>query len=368
MRRFDLPAVRPRGAEIRTARAGVRRAVRAALPAVLGLLAGASAMAQGAGPDPDAPNAPFVRISNGLVTAVLYTPDPDKGYYRATRFDWSGQIASLTVGGHSYFGRWFAKYDPKVHDAIMGPVQEYVTGQGYEAAKPGGTFVKVGVGVLRKPMTPITRGFPTLEIVDSGKWTTVVHKDSVEFDQVVQDPASGYGYRYRKIVSLPAGKSELVLDQRIESIGPNPIDTDTYNHNFFMLDGQPSGPDVQLRFPWKVQAEKDTGGMVVVDGQSVTYGKLLAAADRPHTKLTGFGPTAADYEIRVENRKTGAGVKVTADRPLATLDFWSSPTVVCPEAYIHVHADQGHPMSWKVTYDFYATPTRASASENRVVE
>ena len=92
---------------------------------------------------------PEASISNGLIQAKLYLPDPAKGYYQATRFDWSGQIPSLTYNGHSYFGLWNpAPYDPKLHDAITGPVEEFLTdgmGLGYADAKAGGTFVKIGV-------------------------------------------------------------------------------------------------------------------------------------------------------------------------------------------------------------------------------
>jgi hypothetical protein len=35
------------------------------------------------------------RITNGLVTAKLYLPSADKGFYRSTRFDWSGAIYGL---------------------------------------------------------------------------------------------------------------------------------------------------------------------------------------------------------------------------------------------------------------------------------
>src|SRR5262245_17292248 len=69
--------------------------------AVLALLAGSRATAQKvSSPDSDAPNAPAVRITNGLVTAVLYLPDAERGYYRATRFDWSGVVADLQAGRH----------------------------------------------------------------------------------------------------------------------------------------------------------------------------------------------------------------------------------------------------------------------------
>src|SRR5690625_8028790 len=48
---------------------------------------------------------PKAIISNGLIEATLYLPDKQTGYYRATRFDWSGVIGSLEYNGHSYFGQ-----------------------------------------------------------------------------------------------------------------------------------------------------------------------------------------------------------------------------------------------------------------------
>src|ERR1039457_4535966 len=94
---------------------------------------------------------PQAEISNGSIRAKLYLPDAQQGYYRATRFDWSGQIASLEFQGHNYFGQWFDRYDPKLHDSILGPVEEFLTngiGLGYNDVKTGESFVKIGVGAL----------------------------------------------------------------------------------------------------------------------------------------------------------------------------------------------------------------------------
>ena len=110
---------------------------------------------------------PQAEITNGQIHAKLYLPDAKHGYYRGTRFDWSGVIASLEYQGHNYYGPWFDQVDPKVHDfeyagvqvvaspctAISGPVEEFQTngsGLGWDEAKVGGTFVKIGIGVLRK--------------------------------------------------------------------------------------------------------------------------------------------------------------------------------------------------------------------------
>ena len=55
------------------------------------------------------PSAPF---ENELIEARVYLPDPENGYYRGTRFDWSGAIYSLEFAGHQYFGEWQESDDP----------------------------------------------------------------------------------------------------------------------------------------------------------------------------------------------------------------------------------------------------------------
>ena len=95
---------------------------------------------------------PHAEISNDFVRMQLYLPDTDKGYYRATRFEWSGIIASLEYQGHQYFGEWKSTHDPLFHEDLTGPVEAAITpGLGYTEAKPGETFVRIGVGILEKP-------------------------------------------------------------------------------------------------------------------------------------------------------------------------------------------------------------------------
>jgi len=38
---------------------------------------------------------PQAEIANGQITAKIYLPDARNGYYRSTRFDWSGAVYSL---------------------------------------------------------------------------------------------------------------------------------------------------------------------------------------------------------------------------------------------------------------------------------
>src|ERR1700758_1628039 len=57
---------------------------------------------------------PQARISNGQIPAKIYLPDATNGYYRSTRFDWSGAVYSLRYKGHDFYGPWFDQVDPTV--------------------------------------------------------------------------------------------------------------------------------------------------------------------------------------------------------------------------------------------------------------
>ena len=70
--------------------------------------------------------------------------------------------------------------------------------------------------------------------------------------------------------------------------------------------------------------------------------------------LEGFGATPASYDIRIENSRTGFGIRQTSDRAMSRLNFWSIRTTVCPEAYIDMHIAPGQSFRWRIRYEFYA--------------
>jgi len=302
---------------------------------------------------------PQTEISNSEVRVRLYLPDPESGYYRATRFDWSGVISSLEYKGHTYFGQWFEKYDPKIHDAIMGPVEEFTTdsaGFGYNDAKAGGPFLRIGVGAVRKPPQPPSSRFFTYDIADPGLWTVQRGPDWISFTQTV--PAtSGYAYVYRKTLRLTKDKPELVLEHSLKNTGQRAIETSVYDHNFFVIDNQPSGPDIVVKFPFETKAAGDLKDILQVRDKQVTFRRKLEKNETILTPITGFSNSANDYNIVVENHKTGAGVRVTGDQPLTRLVFWSAPKVVSPEAYVTLKIEPGAERTWRMAYEFYTLPT-----------
>jgi hypothetical protein len=315
---------------------------------------------------------PRAQISNGQVTAKIYLPDARNGYYRSTRFDWSGAIYSLQYKGHEFYGTWFDRIDPKVINwvhqgpeivsgpcsALMGPVNEFQTPLGWNEAERGGTFIKIGVGVLRKGEGNYNRYVP-YEVLDSGKWSVKKGRDSIEFTQKLSDPNSGYGYVYRKVVRLASGKPEMVIEHSLKNTGRRAIESTVYNHNFVVLDKQPPGPDFTFRLPFQIQASRPPNKeQAEVRGNEVVYVRPLAGEDEVAVPIQGFSDNVKDTEIVIENRKVGAGLRIIGDRPLVRDLLWSIRTVLAIEPYISIAVQPGGEFTWKDTIEYYTLSGR----------
>jgi hypothetical protein len=335
---------------------------------------------------------PTAEISNGQIKAKIYLPDASRGFYRTTRFDWSGIIGSLTYKGHEFYAPWYYRVDPTVYDlayddkgvisapftAMIGPGEEFGGdggALGFAEAKPGGTFIKIGVGVLRKPQAgeppvPVrpARGpsapqadpdrydhSRTYELVDSGKWDVKKKADFVEFTQTLTDPSSGYAYLYQKTVRLVPGKPQMLIQHSLKNTGTKTINSNVYNHNFLVIDNEGPSKDFTITAPFQMEPTRPpTAGLLEIQGNKLVYVKTLTGEERATAGLKGYGETPKDYDFRVENRKLGVGYHVTADRPLSNLAVWSIRTVNALEPYVAMTIDPGKEFTWNLTYEYFA--------------
>ncbi len=313
---------------------------------------------------------PSVEITNGPIRAKIYLPQAHQGFYRGTRFDWSGVIYSLQANGHDYYGPWFNKTDAAVRDfvyrdtdivagpcsAITGPVDEFGP-VGYDAAKAGGTFIKIGVGALRRDSDDKYDNYHLYEIANGGKWTAQKHRGRLELTQQLNDPESGYGYIYRKDVRLINGKTEMVLAHSLKNVGKRAIQTNVYNHNFLVLDQQAPGPGVTISVPFEIQTSRPPRKeLAAVRGRQISYLKTLEGHDVATTPLEGFGNSPNDSQIRIENSVIGAGVVSHCDRPLLRESLWSIRTVVAMEPFISIAIEPGAEFNWTTVYEYYTVP------------
>lgn len=306
-------------------------------------------------------------ISNGLIHAEIKLPDAQNGFYRGTRFDWSGVIYSLTANGHNYYGPWFTKTDPAVHDfvyrgddivagpcsAITGPVDEFAP-IGFDAAKPGENFIKIGIGALRKNSAEKYDNYYLYEIADGGKWTVMQHASEIYFRQNLSDRSSGYAYVYEKDLRLTPGKAEMILTHTLKNTGKRRIETNVYNHNFLVLDGRAPGPGVFITVPFTIHSPRPPKPeLAEIRGNQIVYLKNLEREDTVATPIEGFSAGASDNTFHIEAASIGAGMSAQGNRPLLKESLWSIRSVMAVEPFISISVEPGQAFSWNTVYKYY---------------
>jgi hypothetical protein len=298
----------------------------------------------------DYPNA---TISNNIITAKIHLPDSNSGYYQGTRFDWSGVMPELRYNGHQYFGKWNMRSYKGLHDAITGPVEEFMP-LGYNEAKIGEPFVKIGVGALTKIENKPYRFGAEYKFVDRGIWTSKSTKNAIVFKHEMDQ--GNFPYCYIKKISLSKGKPEMIIHHELKNTGSLTIETSQYNHNFFVIDNELTGPNIVTTFTKNIMADGDNFGEIAkVVGKSITYERELG--EKEHVQSLGVlndNGTALNYDINILNKKSGAGVRLTSTEPIQKLIFWACRTTSCPEPYIKILIPPGQTYSWDIVYSFYS--------------
>jgi hypothetical protein len=224
---------------------------------------------------------------------------------------------------------------------------------GYKEARPGEDFLKPGVGVLAKWNDAPYRFGGAYPIVDTGTWKVRVGKRSVRFRQVLRGP-EGYAYVYEKTLTLSKKEPVMTLQHSMKNTGRKAIETYVYDHDFFMLDGKPTGPGMVVHFKFEPKPQGDIGAAAKIEGKDLVYIEALAPRKGVAGYLTGYSNDARDFDFTVEDTRSSIGVQQTADHPLARLYFWSTQTTICPEGYIKLNVAPGETSRWTLRYRFFA--------------
>ncbi|MBQ4183502.1 MAG: hypothetical protein II652_00945 [Bacteroidales bacterium] len=269
-------------------------------------------------------------------------------YYRGTRFDHAGVFRAIYKAGRNYADEWFPVYDPLKHDAVCGPSEEF--GEiGFDEAAPGGSFLKPGIGWLRRPDGEAYDRFRLYKLLDEGVRTTEVREDSVVFGQRLDR------YNYLKTIRLN-GNDSFEIIHSLENLGDTPLKCTHYNHNFFTLSNDSVGPSREIDFPfrpdghWRSEYDNvrltENGirftGAVPQEGPSVFMGDLHAASRM-----------VEPIDFKVRDLGSGLGVRVSCPLPFTHIVFWSNDRVACIEPYILLDIAPGQSAEWTLTYRLF---------------
>jgi hypothetical protein len=239
------------------------------------------------------------------------------------------------------------------NSAMIGPAEEFQAPIGYDSAKPGETFLKVGVGLLRK-IDDKPYSFTThFDLVDGGKWSVHKTAKSITFEQVLGDKNSDYGYVYTKTIRLIGDSNQLVIEHRLRNTGKLLIVSRLYDHNFLTIDGIQVGSGYSISVPYKLEPTRlPDSKFVKIDGSTATYIADLKGEDRVAFGLQGFSTDPKDYHFAISNQNAKLQITITGDLPLANASVWSIRSILAVEPFIDIHADPGRDAHWSYKYTY----------------
>jgi hypothetical protein len=310
-------------------------------------------------------SAPHRDISNVLMTARLGSTNGTSGFYRGTRFDQAGVILSLKLNGREFYGPWFDATAPDVLDyvydangqvvagpdsATSGPVEEFAPVD--FTPTPGSHFVKIGVGILYQPDTAPYDHYRHYKVLDGGQRATRITPRSSTYIQTLND--ADIAYVYAKTLELVPGKPELVISHSLKNTGKTVIHTTVYDHNFLRLVQGDDG--IRIAFPFPVTAANPPEpSLIRISGSTLAYLRPMRPRERVSFPITGYGAGAQDYDFRITDTATGAGVHVQGDQPLTRVNIFSIDKVEAVEPYIAIDLVPGQEKRWTYRYTYTAS-------------
>ena len=304
---------------------------------------------------------PVKVIESKELKVTVLLPDEKTGYYRSTRFDWSGIIGQVEYEGHTFFQDW-EKYDGTINQGIHNPLdngtgtgtaEEFRRPLGYDEAKIGEPFVKIGVGILEKAENKPHHWAYPYKVVEFGKWKIKAQNDKISF---VQDLSTtfGYGYRYEKQIVLSKNSPIVTVLHTLKNRGLKPIHTNPYCHNYFRFDNDLIGKNYTIEFSNPIRVINDFGSKATLTNQSFQLNSDLLDAN----PVEGSIQVNQSKAFTLSNSKTRTSVEVTTDVATDSFYLYIWRMAFCPEPMIQIDIQPGESFSWKTTYQFSKLPLK----------
>ena len=220
-----------------------------------------------------------ISLESPIMSARVFMPLSGKGdsahdkFYLGSRFEHGSMIGDMIFGGNrEVYGRslWRTPHDPTWPESGVGLASEFGCGDngatcvgkgditngvlGYDTAKVGEPFLKIGVGALIKGSCPdCTAGDDgsyqykfnsPYKFYRPPSWKVLPSPDPNELTFVSEESLGDVGYRIQKTIRLDG--SVLTVRSLLSNLGKKQFTTPWYSHHFFTGEQDPVGPGYKL--------------------------------------------------------------------------------------------------------------------------
>lgn len=270
---------------------------------------------------------------------------PQDGFYEGTRFDRSGVFKSLLFRDREMCGEWFQSYSPTMHDAVLGPAEEFAPMPVTPCPSPvipgpdrgSHTLLKPGVGIIDIGPEPYDR-FKLYRIVDPGRWEV----DGMRFRHILE----GY-YDYTKEIVV-TGENSFEIRHCYKAFSA--YEGDVYNHNFFTMGKMETGPSRKIDFPFRPEgtwrAQYDSVGFT---DSGISFSRYLKEGESVYTgNIHEAGKEGMPYEMTLSEGPLSVHIK--GDVHVFKTVLWANHRIACLEPYNKISLAPGQAFCWSIEY------------------
>ncbi|MFZ5987233.1 MAG: hypothetical protein ACOYWZ_08950 [Bacillota bacterium] len=266
--------------------------------------------------------------------------------YSGSRFDWTGFVTKVVLDD---------SYSYCVPESLisgegsggLGFCNEFgiTTPIGYDDAKPGDKFPKLGAGLLTRPDESDYFFFDKYVV------TPFPVKISTDIDTAVFkiDPLDCNGYAVKMVKKISLSENTLIIDYHLENVGTKYIKTEEYCHNFIAVNNNSIGPGYMLKFPYDIKSD-EVPEVMTLKGNTISWNQV---PDKDfYCRPDGFSAVQNHFwELVYEPER--AGVREFSNFPVHLVAVWGNTHVVSPEVFINVNIAPGEVQEWSRKYEFF---------------
>lgn len=280
----------------------------------------------------------------------IHIDHPLEGY-NFSRFDWTGKIVKVKFEDVelSSIERTDLQYDNGIGKGFYNEFG-IDTALGFEEAKIGGWFHKIGVGLLKKDSAHYN--FITPYEVDPAEFNVNMTSNGIII-RCASKTVNGHAYILTKEIKLH--NEGFSINYLLENKGEKAIITDEYNHNFIAIQRTLIGADYSLNFPFELKPEL-FGEKVNPEGKVVLGATKIEFTGSPteqffFSNLTGSEYVMAGWEL--VHHKSGIGIKETTSFTTNKINLWGWKHVISPELFHKIHLKPGQSKEWSRKYEVF---------------
>lgn len=355
---------------------------------------------------------PNVTLTSGDLSVTVYLPrslsnSGETVFYESTRFDHSSMIGSIRrkkarsasdnrgSSFHEVYGAnlWRAPHNPFWPESGVGLASEFGVGDdgdfctyrcgwygvnnvtngvlGYQEARHGESFLKIGVGELIKgtcqscDITDVYRFNSPYQFASLPLWSMnqpSVDKLTLEHEAHLKT----FGYRIRKDIVLV--DDTLLVTTTLTNLGLQSFSTAWYSHHFFTCDDTPVGPGYDVDLDLEQNSGKlydEPGFLAGWAAEMTTYADVTPVAGSVNVKLkkTIEPGRRIKAEFRKDDKTEGAftlngcGTRIREDMPdiqrlptdpvsMYGFNLYMERDTLSPEPQLLIQLESSHSKTW----------------------